>query len=90
MDKFDSDLQEIKVDIKQLLITSAKHQVVLDEHVRRTELAEIAIASLDKRTDMVEKRFFKIDGAAKTIGILVGLITFIDVVLKIMGHLKTF
>lgn len=81
-------LKEIQKDISTINVTLAVNTQQLKDHMERTKLAEQSIVNLDKRTDALENRFFRIDGATKFIGLVLGAITFIDVILKIVEHLK--
>lgn len=51
-DSIKSELSAVRGDIGEMKITSAKHQVVLEEHMRRTDAAEAALRLLEERHEI--------------------------------------
>lgn len=72
--------------VNAIQTTVAVQTEVLAEHQRRSLAAENYLGVLEKRTEALERRFLKVDGALRLVGYVVACITFVDMCLKIFEH----
>lgn len=68
---------DLKKDIGAIKEDTSKNTITLDEHIRRTELAETRIARLEER-DQRLNGFVKISGGI--LGVVASLATILEVV----------
>lgn len=64
------NFSSINKHIANIDVTQAKQNVVLEEHIRRTELAEKSIEDVQKRIAPIEKHISMWAGAGKLLAIL--------------------
>lgn len=67
-------IDEIRVDIGEIKVTQARQAGALETHIRRTELAEAAIAHVQARVVPIEAHVAQMAGAWKLVTALALLI----------------
>lgn len=77
-DRIESKIDKIADHISSIDVTLAKQQVILDEHVKRTNL-------LEKKLEPVERHVTVINGLMKLIAALGTIIGLIHGMLKLKG-----
>lgn len=65
-----TELTEIRDLLTQILATQAVHTEQLREHMRRTDVAETALATLRGELQPVKLHVARVDGALKLLGAL--------------------
>ena len=89
------DQSEIRKDVNELVFTTIKQQAILDDHVRRTELAEEHIAAISSKGDKqveeiheelepLKRQYNMWNGVGKAILILASLASIAGVLVKIL------
>ncbi len=78
---------DLKKDISALSQETAKNTVTLEEHMRRTEAAELTLAATQKRLEKLEKREWMISGFLKISGGLLTTAASIIAILEIIRRL---
>lgn len=76
--RVEEKLDKVVEKISSIDVTLAKQSVILDEHVRRSNLLEAKMVPLEKHVSMV-------NGALKLIGVLALFATIAEVILRAMG-----
>lgn len=76
--RIEEKLDKVVEKIGNIDVTLAKQSVILDEHVRRSNLLEAKMLPLEKHVAVV-------NGALKFLGTMAILATIIEVALKIVG-----
>ena len=79
--KFEKKLDAISEKLQSIDVTLAKQHVVLDEHIRRTEI-------LENRIDPIEKNSLMFYGFIKFLGIPIGLLTTLAAITEILSYLR--
>jgi hypothetical protein len=79
MRDLDDKLDEIASNIGEINITLAKQSVILDEHVKRTNL-------LEKKLEPVEKHVQMIHGAMKLMGITAVFMAIYEGLMRMIGR----
>ncbi len=87
LSRFEGKLDAIGTHLASVDITLAKQNVTLEEHVRRTGLAEDAIAGLRDDLKPIQTHVAMVSGAFKFIGILATLASLLGGILKLAGKL---
>lgn len=80
-------VNKISDDMTDIKITSAKQQVSLDEHVRRTELLEKGQEILFGEMVPIKAHINQMSGVLKFLGILGSVATFVLGCLKLLGRI---
>lgn len=63
LDSIDDSLKEIKESLNEMNVTSVKQQIILEEHIRRTNLLEL-------KMEPIERKIYWGEGSLKLLGIL--------------------
>lgn len=88
LDKVDAKMDGLDKRLDESNIIQTKQQVILDEHIRRTEANETLINKLDQKVDERIKIEDKIIFLGKAImlvgGIIFSVISFIKIVLELL------
>lgn len=79
MQKLEDKIDSIADRINNIDITLGKQSVILEEHIRRTNLLEEKLAP-------IEKHVYMVNGALKVIGFLAICLGIIEGVLKLIGR----
>lgn len=79
------DMKTVSQDISLIKTTQAAQQAILDEHIRRTELAEQAIVASEDRIKPLEAHVLKWSWAGKLIIVGVPLIAAAITVIKLIA-----
>jgi chromosome segregation ATPase len=79
MKDLDQKLDKIVENISQINITLGKQSVILDEHVKRTNL-------LEKKVEPIEKHVHMIQGALKLFGMLAIFLTIYEGLMRMIGR----
>lgn len=80
-------LKEIYQKLHSIDLTLALQQKSLDEHIRRTEINEQALATLQANMKPIEKHVIIMDGVLKIAGSLTIIITTVLAILQIRSLL---
>lgn len=78
MKRFEDKLDKIADKITNIDTTLVKQQVILDEHVRRTNLLEEQVRPIERHVHMMQ-------GAMKFIGAVAVMVAIIEGLLKLLG-----
>lgn len=78
LERIESKIDGIKDHMAEMNTTLAKQSIILDEHVKRTNLLEAKIEPIEKHVHMV-------NGALKLIGGLAVLASIVEVALRVMN-----
>lgn len=78
MNKLEDKIDKIMDSISDINITLAKQSVILEEHVRRTNL-------LEAKMTPVEKHVIMVNGVLKFFGAIAVFVGIIEGILKIIG-----
>lgn len=87
LDKIDSKLDKISDDIVTSKLTQVKHDMNLQEHLKRSALAEEGIRILAAEIKPLKIRANQMDGILKGLGILATALALITGVLRLIGKL---
>lgn len=80
VDKISDDMSEMKV-------TSAKQQISLDTHIRRSDMLERLVSHLDEdKIAPLQEDMHMMKGAYKLLGVVALIITIALGVMKLLGH----
>ena len=86
MDKINEKLDKIVADIGEIKVTMATNTVVLEEHIRRTEIAELNINSIKEELAPIKTHVILVQSlgsiiytAVKVIGVLATVLSVIHV-----------
>lgn len=76
-------VEKISDDVGDIKVTQARHDEVLKDHIRRTELLEESNTLFQEELKPIKIHISQIDGIFKYIGVLSGIVTFILGLLKL-------
>lgn len=79
MKNLEDKIDSISEKITNIDVTLAKQSVVLEEHIRRTNLLEEKLAPVEKHVHMV-------NGALKAIGFIAIALGVVEGILKLIGR----
>lgn len=79
MQKLESKIDIISEKITNIDVTLGKQSVILDEHIRRTNILEEKLAPVEKHVHMV-------NGALKLIGFIALFVGIIQGLLRLIGR----
>lgn len=77
--RLEDKVDKIADNISEINVTLAKQSVILDEHVKRSNLLEAKMVPLEKHVTMV-------NGVLKFFGLIAVFASIIEVFLKILGR----
>lgn len=77
--RLDEKLDKVVERIGNIDVTLGKQSVILDEHVKRTNLLEAKIEPIEKHVIMV-------NGVLKLIGIAAGFLALLEGIIKLFGE----
>lgn len=87
LEKLDEKLEKINERLNSVDITLAKQEVNLQEHMRRTELNEIAVEKISQSIIPIYKHINMLEGILKFFGALSILGSIAATVIKIVSFL---
>jgi DNA-binding ferritin-like protein len=79
MDKMEEKLDKVIEHIAEINVTLGKQSVILEEHVKRTNL-------LEAKLEPVEKHVHMIQGAIKLFGMIAVFFAIIEGLMRMMGR----
>lgn len=68
LEKIDNKLEGVNERLTNLDVTSAKQEVSLENHIRRTEIAEESIEIIRGEMQPIKKHIHMVEGAFKLLG----------------------
>lgn len=80
----DRELQEIKDLLHKLDKRLAIQNTILEEHIKRTEIAEKNLELLEARINPLQELVFRLDGVYKFIGLLATVASIASVVIAVL------
>lgn len=83
LDKVD----KISEDMSEMKVTSAKQQISLDTHIRRSDMLERLVSHLDEdKIAPLQEDMHMMKGAYKLLGASALIITIVLGIMKLLGH----
>lgn len=86
--RIEEKLDKIADKLEVLNVISAKQEVNINEHIRRTDLAEKNIEYLREELRPVQKHVFRVEGITKLVGLLGIMTTIVVSILEIFNNFK--
>jgi hypothetical protein len=87
-EKLLNKLENIESHLSSIDVTLAKQEVSLSEHVRRSETLEDLVSYIrDEEIEPIKAHVARVQGAMKTVSVLLAAVASIAAVLKFFGKL---
>lgn len=87
LNKISDKIDKISDDIVEIKVIQAKHDANLENHMQRSDTLESLYKELYGDVEPLKADINKIKGAAKLVGILSGITTFVLGCLKLLGRI---
>jgi chromosome segregation ATPase len=86
LEKLDEKLDKVEERLNNIDITLAKNTQSLDEHIRRTELAEEAIVIIKDELKPIQKHVTQVHTILQAIGFISILVSIVAGIVKIFSY----
>lgn len=77
--RLEEKLDKMADHMAEMNVTLGKQSIILEEHIRRTDL-------LEKKIEPIEKHVHRVEGAFKLIGLIATLAAIVEAMLMAMGR----